>query len=86
MRIEKGVNLMKKSIENSDELNKRRMEFFKLNTSSIAEERYLCTICSKVTKITLNLQMFKGPNFVHNHIINKHMALVEDNVDKEVGF
>ena len=30
--------------------------------------------------------MFKGPNFVHNHIINKHMALVEDNVDKEVGF
>jgi len=55
MRIEKGVNLMKKSIENSDELNKRRMEFFKLNTSSIAEERYLCTICSKVTKITLNL-------------------------------
>jgi hypothetical protein len=27
--------------------------------------------------------MFKGPNFVYNHIFNKHLNLIQDYVDKE---
>lgn len=28
--------------------------------------------------------MFKGPNFVYNHIFNKHINLIQENVDKDV--
>lgn len=28
--------------------------------------------------------MFKGANFVHNHIFNKHMNMINDLVDKPV--
>lgn len=28
--------------------------------------------------------MFKGPNFVYNHIYNKHMNLILEKIDKEV--
>ncbi len=28
--------------------------------------------------------MFKGPNFVYNHIFNKHMDKIEEEVDKDV--
>jgi len=52
-RIEKGVIITKKSTETSEELNKRRMDYFKDNTSSISEEKYLCTICSKVIAIII---------------------------------
>jgi len=29
--------------------------------------------------------MFKGANFVYNHIYNKHMNLILEKVDKEVN-
>lgn len=28
--------------------------------------------------------MFKGSNFVYNHIFNKHINLINEKVDKEV--
>jgi hypothetical protein len=35
----------------------------------------MCNLCDK---------MFKGQNYVYNHILLKHNDLIKENVDKEV--
>lgn len=60
----------------NEELNRRRQEYYKQNTATVSSERFMCNICQK---------MFKGPNYVYNHIFNKHMDLVQENVDNEVN-
>jgi hypothetical protein len=59
----------------TQELHTKRIDYCKINSTKMNEEKYVCNICSK---------MFKAPNFVHNHIFNKHMAMIQDNVDKNV--
>ena len=59
--------------EENEELQKLRSEYCKKNTITVSSERFRCNLCEK---------MFRGPNFVYNHIINKHMKFVKDMVDK----
>lgn len=48
-RIEKGAAEETKNIlEVTEELNKKRNEYCKDNTTAVANERFLCNICSKV--------------------------------------
>jgi Domain of unknown function (DUF4187) len=49
-RIEKGPQEIKNTLEVTEELNKKRNEFCKENTSPLASERFVCNICSKVIK------------------------------------
>lgn len=56
-------------------LHGKRIEYCETNTARINEDKYICNICTK---------MFKAPNFVHNHIFNKHMSMIQENVDKDV--
>lgn len=43
-------------------------------TITISSERFKCNLCDK---------MFKGAHFVINHINNKHMSIIRDNIDKK---
>lgn len=61
------------STENVEELTKLRNNFCKKMTEMVNPERFQCTICTK---------LFKGENFVHNHIFNKHMSNIVGSVDK----
>ena len=87
-RIEKGPQETKNTLEVTEELNKKRNEYCKENTTPVANERFICNICSKVKFyfffFLFLFQMFKGPNFVYNHIFNKHMNLILEKIDKEV--
>ena len=49
-RIEKGAHETKSTLEVNEELNKKRNEYCKENTTSVSSERYVCNICSKVKK------------------------------------
>lgn len=60
--------------EVSDELNQLRTAYCKNATIQLSTEEYRCSICEK---------KFRGANFVHNHIFNKHMDLVRDTVDRK---
>ena len=59
--------------EDNKELAELRQEYCKNNTITVSSERFRCNICEK---------LFKGPNFVYNHIMNKHMKFIKDMVDK----
>lgn len=47
-RLEKGPQETKNTLEVTEELNKKRNEYCKENTSCISNERFVCNICSKV--------------------------------------
>ncbi len=47
-RLEKGPQENKTTLEVTEELNKKRNEYCKENTSSLSSERFVCNICSKV--------------------------------------
>jgi len=47
-RIEKGPQETKNTLEVTEELNKKRNEYCKENTTPVSNERYVCNICSKV--------------------------------------
>lgn len=49
-RIEKGAQETKNTLEVTEELNKKRNEYCKENTSNVSTERFVCNICSKVKK------------------------------------
>ena len=59
--------------ENNEELSILRNNYCKKMTIMQNTERFQCSICNK---------LFKGENFVYNHIFNKHMSSVIDSVDK----
>ena len=59
--------------EDNKDLAELRQEYCKNNTITVSSERFRCNICEK---------LFKGPNFVYNHIMNKHMKFIKDMVDK----
>lgn len=56
-------------------IEEKRLAFYNENTIDKENDIYQCKLCEK---------MFHGPNFVQNHIINKHMDIVIENVDKNV--
>jgi hypothetical protein len=58
-----------------EELGRKRLEYMNKNVLQLQEEKFKCEICTK---------MFKGCHYVRNHILNKHIDLVNDYVDKEV--
>lgn len=47
-RIEKGPQETKNTLEVTEELNKKRNEYCKENTTPVSNERFLCNICAKV--------------------------------------
>ena len=47
-RIEKGPQETKNTLEVTEELNKKRNEYCKENTTPVSNERFVCNICSKV--------------------------------------
>jgi len=49
-------------------------KFIKANTQELAKDKWLCPLSGK---------KFKGPEFVHKHILAKHMEKVEE-VKQEV--
>ena len=49
--IEKGPKETKNTLEVTEELNKKRNEYCKENTSPVSNERFVCNICSKVNYI-----------------------------------
>lgn len=53
-RIEKGAQETKNTLEVTEELNKKRNEYCKDNTTAVSNERYVCNICSKVNFFVLN--------------------------------
>jgi len=59
-RLEKGPQETKNALEVTEELNKKRNEYCKENTSSLSSERFVCNICSKVKKINyINIDFYK---------------------------
>lgn len=60
--------------EVNEELNHLRTAYCKNATIQLSTEEYRCSICEK---------KFRGANFVHNHIFNKHMEMVFENVDRK---
>jgi len=51
-------------------------KFIKANTQELAKDKWLCPLSGK---------KFKGPEFVHKHILAKHMEKVEE-VKQEVTY
>jgi predicted DNA-binding WGR domain protein len=47
-RVEKGAQETKNTLEVTEELNKKRNEYCKENTTPVNNERFVCNICSKV--------------------------------------
>lgn len=58
----------------NEEVVKLRNEYCKEMTITISSERFKCNLCDK---------MFKGAHFVINHINNKHLSIIIDNIDKK---
>ena len=52
-----------------------KLEYAKKKTIEVESgNKYQCELCSK---------MFKGPEFVHKHIFNKHITLLEEKFNKK---
>lgn len=70
----KSKNETIQNSENENELEILRNNFCKSKIFKINNERFKCDICEK---------LFKGESFVINHIFNRHMPFVIENVDKK---
>ena len=55
-------------------LDDLRISYYKSKTEMIRAERYRCLFCDK---------LFVGEAYVFNHIENRHMSYVIDDVDKK---
>lgn len=49
-------------------------EFCKKKTQQLSEERFQCSLCEK---------LFRGPNFVEKHILNKHVSDLKKRVNDD---
>jgi len=55
-------------------LEKQKMKIFKENTVKIEEEKFRCKLCGK---------LFRGPGYVHKHLVNKHSPTVKKYIQAE---
>ena len=62
------------SKERNDELKSLRDDYCMKMISKVTPQIFKCQMCQK---------KFKGETYVHNHILNKHMNVVVESVDRE---
>ena len=62
------------SKERNDELKSLRDDYCMKMISKVTPQIFKCQMCQK---------KFKGDTYVHNHILNKHMNVIVESVDKE---
>jgi len=55
-------------------LDRQKTKIFKDNTIKVADEKFRCALCRK---------LFRGPNFVHKHLVNKHEPVVKKYIQAE---
>lgn len=55
-----------------DLMKKQEEKFVVRQTKKVSDERYDCLLCNK---------MFEAPNFVYNHIANKHTSVMKEAIE-----
>merc|ERR1719319_1939157 len=50
-------------------LDRQKTKIFKDNTIKVADEKFRCALCRK---------LFRGPNFVHKHLVKKYIQAERD--------
>lgn len=65
------------SLDYDSELSNRRNDYLKNNIQELEEDKFKCKLCPK---------MFKGYQFINNHVLNKHSDEIYEVVEKPVSY
>lgn len=65
------------SLDYDSELSNRRSDYLKNNIHELEEDKFKCKLCPK---------MFKGFQFIKNHVLNKHSDDIYEVVEKPVSY